>query len=101
MNKTIILVIGIALLFTVLAGCTSEQQPTQPTNTKNTDEFKKTVYYELVKLQDSISTNDPDYGNKQVETYSTIAERYEITEPEVHSIVSEGIEKNWPVPPAP
>jgi hypothetical protein len=55
---------------------------------------RKEIYYELVKYEDE----NPD---KVTEAESVIAERYGITDEQMTNIEFEGIEKNWPMPPAP
>lgn len=64
-------------------------------------ELKKEIYFELVKYQDDISFDDSDYAQKQQDAYKVLADRYEVEESEIRSLVVEGSKELWPVPPFP
>jgi len=97
--------------FTLACGSqTTEQQETITEQTEEseigegevkyglTEEQRKQAYYDLVELQDSVPFEDEEWAEKQEEAYTTIAEKYGITEEEMRSIAIEGVEKDWPMP---
>jgi len=63
------------------------------------EEERMQAFYDLVKLQDSISLDDPEWDKKNEESYSIIAEKYGITEDQMHEISTEGLVRGWPIPP--
>ena len=65
------------------------------------EEKRKEIYFEIVKYEDSVPFDDPDWFDKVSESREVIAERYGITEDEATKIAAEGIEKKWPMPPPP
>jgi|GEM_PF-1801212 len=65
------------------------------------EEKRKEIYYEIVKYEDSVPLDDPDWSDKVRKSREVVGERYGITEDEATKIAAEGIEKRWPMPPAP
>jgi len=63
------------------------------------EEERMQAFYDLVELQDSIPLDDPEWEEKNEESYSIIAEKYGITEDQMHEISTEGLVKGWPMPP--
>lgn len=63
-----------------------------------TESERMQAFYDLVKLQDSIPFDDPQWEEKNDESYITIAKKYGITEEQMHEISTEGIIKGWPMP---
>jgi hypothetical protein len=63
------------------------------------EEERMQAFYDLVKLQDSIPLDDPEWDKKNEESYLVIAEKYGITEEQMHDISTEGLVKGWPMPP--
>ncbi len=105
-SKIILISTLLVLILVAFSGCTQRTQDTAspdagPVKEGLSEEQKKEIYYNLVEYQDSIPFSDPDYGNRQQEAYVIIADRYGVEESEVRKIVSEGIEKDWPMPPPP
>ena len=105
-SKTILIFMLLVLILVAFSGCTQQTQNNTspeagPVKEGLSEEQKKEIYYNLIEYQDSIPFSDPDYGNRQNEAYKIIADRYGIEVLEVRKIVTEGIEKDWPMPPPP
>jgi len=64
-----------------------------------TESERMQAFYDLVALQDTIPFDDPEWEEKNEETYGIIADKYEITEEQMRDIAIEGITKDWPMPP--
>jgi len=64
-----------------------------------TESERMQAFYDLVALQDAISFDDPKWEEKNEEAYAIIADKYGITEGQMHDIAIEGITKDWPMPP--
>jgi len=63
------------------------------------EEERMQAFYDLVEFQDSIPLDDPEWDKKNEESYLVIAEKYGITEDQMHEISIEGLTKGWPMPP--
>ena len=102
--------ISLSILLVILvafSGCTQKESGTVSADTSApveeglSEDLKKEVYFELVKYQDGISFEDPDYAQKNQDAYIVLAERYNLQEADVRSIAVEGSKELWPVPPLP
>jgi len=107
MKIRLIALLTLLVVLVAFSGCTQKQSEPAPADTSApveeglSEDLKKEVYFELVKYQDGISFEDLDYAQKQQGAYQVIADRYGIEESEVRKIVTEGIKKDWPMPPPP
>ena len=63
-----------------------------------TESERMQAFYDLVVLQDSIPYDDPEWDEKNDESYEIIAEKYGITRSQMFAIGVEGITKGWPMP---
>jgi hypothetical protein len=63
-----------------------------------TESERMQAFYDLVKLQDSVPIDDPEWFDKQELAYSVIAKEYGVTTKEMRNIAWEGITENWPMP---
>jgi len=66
-----------------------------------TESERKQAFYDLIKLQDLVPLDDPEWSKKQVEAYVIIAEKYGITKDQMSAIAVEGAVKGWPLPDLP
>jgi hypothetical protein len=64
-----------------------------------TEEERMQAFYDLVELQDSIPLDDPEWEEKNDESYEIIADKYGITRNQMFEIGVEGVTKGWPIPP--
>lgn len=64
-----------------------------------TEEERMQAFYKLVILQDSIPLDDPEWEEKNDESYEIIADKYGITRDQMFEIGVEGVTKGWPMPP--
>lgn len=64
-----------------------------------TEQQRKQAFYDMVVLEDKISSDDPNYDEKMDNVEATIAQKYGITIEQVRAIGIEGITKGWPMPP--
>jgi len=62
------------------------------------EEKRKEIFWEFISLQDSVLFDDPQYAQKMQDSYGEIAKRYNIDEEIVREVISEGLEKRWPIP---
>jgi len=63
-----------------------------------TESERMQAFYDLVVLQDSIPYDDPEWDEKNDESYEIIAEKYGTTRSQMFAIGVEGITKGWPMP---
>ena len=63
-----------------------------------TESERMQAFYDLVVLQDSIPYDDPEWDEKNDESYEIIAEKYGITKSEMFAIGVEGSTNGWPMP---
>lgn len=125
MKTRLVLTLFVLTAVFVVIGCTEPEPPTPEEKTLKTvkeerekaepettdeereaisnipEEKRKEIYYEIVKYEDSIPLDDPDWFDKVSNSREVIGERYGITEDEATKITAEGIEKSWPMPPPP
>ena len=105
MRKILLLVLCLFLLI----GCGSEQRGDEISlpdivaepEPDPTIELEKEIFYELIKLQDSVSDEDPTWSEWQGEAKEIIGAKHNKTPEEINRIIRLGIKCKWPVPPPP
>ena len=63
-----------------------------------TESERMQAFYDLVELQDLIPFDDPEWDEKNDESYEIIAEKYGITRDQMFAIGVEGVANGWPMP---
>lgn len=64
-----------------------------------TEERDREIFYQLVKRQDAIPLEDPDYSEANQRAKINIADEYEISLDELNAIIRRGAAQHWPTPP--
>jgi len=60
------------------------------------EEERKGIYKEVWRIQNSLSSDDPDYDDKVQKAYGAVAIRYELSEDVIRQVCVEEAKKNWP-----
>ena len=64
-----------------------------------TDELRKKIFWDLVKLQDDLMEKNPYDTQAQEDAYEKIAKKYGVLESVVRNTAIRGIKEKWPKPP--